>query len=401
MYYPRIADIKNAAKVLNTIMLRTPLQLNSELSNKYGANIYLKREDLTPVRSYKIRGAYNKMSSISSKNIVTCSAGNHAQGVALSCSLLKIKGKIFMPIITPQQKIEKVKKFGGNNIEIILKGDNFDESYEYAIESSDAEFIHPFDDQKVIEGQGTVGLEIIDQMKECPDIVIVPIGGGGLAAGLSAYIKEVSPKTQIIGIEPAGAPSMTMALKYGKPYKLDAISTFVDGAAVKKVGSLNYPICKTNLDDVLLIEEGHICSKILQMYNENGFIIEPAGVLSLCALDLMNIKNKTVVSVISGGNSDVFRMPEILDKSLIYEGLKHYMKIDFPQRPGALKEFILKVLGKTDDIIYFRYTKLINKEMGPVIIGLQLRQKDDIQNIITKMNMLNIRFEAIDNNCYI
>jgi threonine dehydratase len=401
MYYPRIADIKNAAKVLNTIMLRTPLQLNNELSNKYGANIYLKREDLTPVRSYKIRGAYNKMSSISSKNIVTCSAGNHAQGVALSCSLLKIQGKIFMPTITPQQKIEKVKKFGGNNVEIILKGDNFDESYDYARDSSDAEFIHPFDDQKVIEGQGTVGLEIIDQMKECPDYVIVPIGGGGLAAGLSAYIKEVSPKTQIIGIEPSTAPSMTMALKYGKPYKLDTISTFVDGAAVKKVGSLNYPICKANLDNVLLIEEGHICSKILQMYNENGFIIEPAGVLSLCALDLINIKNKTVVSIISGGNSDVFRMPEILDKSLIYEGLKHYMKIDFPQRPGALKEFVLKVLGKNDDIIYFRYTKLINKEMGPVIIGLQLRQKDDIQNIIIKMNMLNIRFEAIDNNCYI
>jgi len=401
MYYPRITDIKNAAKVLNTIMLRTPLQLNSELSNKYGANIYLKREDLTPVRSYKIRGAYNKMSSLSSKNIVTCSAGNHAQGVALSCSLLKIHGKIFMPTITPQQKIEKVKKFGGNKVEIILKGDNFDESYDYARDSSDAEFIHPFDDQKVIEGQGTVGLEIIDQLKECPDYVIIPIGGGGLAAGLSAYIKEVSPKTQIIGVEPVTAPSMTMALKYGKPYKLDTISTFVDGAAVKKVGSLNYPICKANLDNVLLIEEGHICSKILQMYNENGFIIEPAGVLSLCALDLMNIKNKTVVSVISGGNSDVFRMPEILDKSLIYEGLKHYMKIDFPQRPGALKEFILKVLGKNDDIIYFRYTKLINKEMGPVIIGFQLKQKDDIQNIVTKMNMLNIRFEAIDNNCYI
>jgi threonine dehydratase len=401
LYYPRITDIKNAAKVLNTIMLRTPLQLNSELSNKYGANIYLKREDLTPVRSYKIRGAYNKMSSLETKNIVTCSAGNHAQGVALSCSLLKIHGKIFMPTITPQQKIEKVKKFGGNKVEIILKGDNFDESYDYARDSSNAEFIHPFDDQKVIEGQGTVGLEIIDQMKGCPDIVIVPIGGGGLAAGLSAYIKEVSPKTRIIGVEPAGAPSMTMALKYGKPYKLDAISTFVDGAAVKKVGSLNYPICKTNLENVLLIEEGHICSKILQMYNENGFIIEPAGILSLCALDLMNIKNKTVVSVISGGNSDVFRMPEILDKSLIYEGLKNYMKIDFPQRPGALKEFILNVLGKNDDIIYFRYTKLINKEMGPVIIGLQLKQKDDIQNIITKMNMLNIRFEAIDNNCYI
>jgi threonine dehydratase len=401
MYYPQVTNIKNAANILSRIMTKTPLQLNKELSNKYGANIYLKREDHTPVRSYKIRGAYNKMSSITSKNIVTCSAGNHAQGVALSCSLLNIHGKIFMPTITPQQKIERVKKFGGNSVEIILKGDNFDEAYEYATESSDAEFIHPFDDQKVIEGQGTVGLEIMEQLDDFIDYVIVPIGGGGLASGLSSYIKELSPMTRIIGVEPAGAPSMTMALKYGKPYKLDTISTFVDGAAVKKVGSLNYPICKKNLDSVLLIEEGHICSKILQMYNDNGFIIEPAGVLSLCALDLMNIKNKNVVSVISGGNSDVFRMPEILDKSLIYEGLKHYMKIDFPQRPGALKEFILKILGKGDDIIYFRYIKLINKEMGPVIIGIQVKNRDDIHIIHTNMHRANIKFESIDNNSYI
>jgi threonine dehydratase len=401
MYYPQVTNIKNAANILSRIMTKTPLQLNKELSNKYGANIYLKREDHTPVRSYKIRGAYNKMSSITSKNIVTCSAGNHAQGVALSCSLLNIHGKIFMPTITPQQKIERVKKFGGNSVEIILKGDNFDEAYEYATESSDVEFIHPFDDQKVIEGQGTVGLEIMEQMDDFIDYVIVPIGGGGLASGLSSYIKELSPMTRIIGVEPAGAPSMTMALKYGKPYKLDTISTFVDGAAVKKVGSLNYPICKKNLDSVLLIEEGHICSKILQMYNDNGFIIEPAGVLSLCALDLMNIKNKNVVSVISGGNSDVFRMPEILDKSLIYEGLKHYMKIDFPQRPGALKEFILKILGKGDDIIYFRYIKLINKEMGPVIIGIQVKERDDIHIIHKNMHKANIKFESIDNNSYI
>jgi threonine dehydratase len=398
MYYPKISRIEQAFKGLQTILQKTPLQFNHELSSKHGASIFLKREDLTPVRSYKIRGAFNKMSSITSKNIVSCSAGNHAQGVAFSCHYLGIKGTIFMPTNTPEQKIHKVRQFGGSMVEIVLEGSNFDQSFLAAKTYSDLtkkEFVHPFDDEKVIEGQGTVGLEIMKQMTLPIDYVILPVGGGGLAAGVSSYIKTVSPSTKIIGVEPLGAPSLTEAIKQNKVITLDTITTFVDGASVKKVGDLNFPICQKNLEDVLLIDEGHVCSKILQLYNENGFIIEPAGVLSLCALDVLDLKHKNVVCVVSGGNSDVFRMPEILERSLVYEGLKHYFKIEFPQKPGALKDFVMKVLGKDDDIIYFRYTRLINKETGPVILGIQIKSKNDLLPILENMKTLGIVYERI------
>jgi threonine dehydratase len=406
-YYPNTKLILDATSLIRSLFPSTPLTLNYELTQKYNSNIYLKREDLTPVRSYKIRGAFNKMNSLTNeeqyKGIVTCSAGNHAQGVAFSCQKLGITGDIFMPKITTKQKINKVEKFGGKYVKIFLEGNNFDESFEiskkYSIEKK-KEFIHPFDDEKVIEGQASVGVEIIHDMKNIPiDFLFLPIGGGGLSAGVSTFIKEVSPFTKIIGVEPLGAASMTEAFKQNKIIALDKINTFVDGASVKKVGELNYPICKKNLDDILLIDEGHVCSKILEMYNECGYIIEPAGVLSLCALDIMknDIKHKNVVSVISGGNSDVFRMTEIMERSLIYEGLKHYFKIEFPQKAGALKEFILKVLGTNDDIIYFKYTKLINKETGPVIIGIETKSKDDIKLLISNMNKYGITYEKLNN----
>ena len=390
--------------LLKSILKPTPLTFDSDLSDKYNCNIYLKREDLTPVRSYKIRGAYNKMSNISNQNgIVTCSAGNHAQGVALSCNNLKIKGNIFMPKITTKQKIDKVKKFGGKYINIFLEGNNFDECFDiskkYCLEHY-KEFIHPFDDEKVIEGQATVGLEILETLKNTKlDYLFLPIGGGGLSAGVSAYIKHLSPKTKIIGVEPLGAPSMYESFKNNKVIKLDKINTFVDGASVKKVGDLNYPICKKNLDDIILIDEGHVCSKILEMYNEQGLIIEPAGVLSLCALDIMHsdIKNKNCVSVVSGGNSDVFRMTEIMERSLIYEGRKHYFKIEFPQKTGALKEFVMSVLGPNDDIIFFKYIKLINKETGPVILGIENKSKDDVKLMIKNMEKYGIIYEKITN----
>jgi threonine dehydratase len=350
------------------------------------------------VRSYKLRGAYNKLTSITSKTIVSCSAGNHAQGVALSCQYLSIKGNIFMPTNTPLQKINKVKQFGGELITIHLEGSTFDQSFYAAKQYSEkegGEFIHPFDDEKVIEGQGTVGLEILSQSKSPIDYIVLPVGGGGLAAGVSSYTKAISPSTKIIGVEPLGAPSMTEAFKQNKVVILDSITSFVDGASVKKVGDLTFPICKKHLDKLILIDEGHVCSKILQMYNEHGFIIEPAGVLSLCALDTMDIdiKNKNIVCIVSGGNSDVFRMPDILERSLVYEGLKHYFRIEFPQRPGALKEFIMQVMGKDDDIIYFRYTRLINRETGPVIIGIQLKQKADLARLIQNMNDAGIIYE--------
>lgn len=398
MYFPSVQKIKAAYNTIQRVLKNTPLQFNNELSKKHSATIFLKREDLTPVRSYKLRGAYNKLSSIKSSTIVSCSAGNHAQGVALSCQQLSIKGNIFMPTNTPLQKINKVKQFGGDLIKIHLEGSTFDQSFYAAKQFSEkegGEFIHPFDDEKVIEGQGTVGLELLSQSKKPIDYIFLPVGGGGLAAGVSSYIKTLSPSTKIIGVEPLGAPSMTEAFKQNKVVILDSITTFVDGASVKKVGDLNFPICKKHLDNLLLIDEGHVCSKILQMYNEHGFIIEPAGVLSLCALDTMglDIKNKHVVCIVSGGNSDVFRMPDILERSLVYEGLKHYFRIEFPQRPGALKEFIMQVMGKDDDIIYFRYTRLINRETGPVIIGIQLKQKDDLGRLIQKMNDAGIMYE--------
>ena len=387
-----------ALQLIRTLFKETPLELNSNLSRKHNTNIFLKREDLTPVRSYKIRGAFNKMSSLLNKNpIVTCSAGNHAQGVAYSCEKLKIQGTIFMPTITPEQKIQKVKQFGKGSIQIELVGNNFDDCFKEAKEYSinnNQEFIHPFDDKKVIEGQATVGEEIIEQMNRASiDILILPIGGGGLAAGVSQYIKNKSPTTKIIGVEPLGAPSMSISLNNNKIITLDTINTFIDGAAVKTVGTLNFPICKKYIDQMLLINEGHVCSKIIQMYNENGYIIEPAGVLSLCALDLLKIKDKNVVCIISGGNSDVFRMPEILERALIYEGFKHYFRIEFPQKAGALKNFILTCLGPYDDIIYFRYTKLINKEMGPVIIGIESKY---ISELLRKMKEQNITYEKLD-----
>jgi threonine dehydratase len=404
MYYPTIHNIKLASKRLQRIIQVTPLELNTQLSKTYKAKIYLKREDLTPVRSYKIRGAFNKMNSLKNKNgIVSCSAGNHAQGVAFSCNKLKIKGDIFMPKITTKQKIDKVKKFGGEYVNIFLEGNNFDESFDisnkYCIEQNKV-FVHPFDDEKVIEGQATVGLEILhDLYNKHLDYLFLPIGGGGLAAGVSSYIKAVSPSTKIIGVEPLGAPSMYEAFKQNKVIKLDKINSFVDGASVKKVGDLNYPICKNNIDDIILIDEGHVCSKILEMYNDKGIIIEPAGVLSLCALDIMSddIKNKTCVSIISGGNSDVFRMPEILERSLIYEGRKHYFKIEFAQKAGALKEFVMSVLGPNDDIIFFKYTKLINRETGPVLIGIEIKHKSDIQILIKNMEKCGITYEKLTN----
>jgi threonine dehydratase len=400
-YYPKLANIEKAVKRIASVCKPTPLQFNQELSAHHKANVYLKREDLGPVRSYKLRGAYNKMFYSNAKSVVTCSAGNHAQGVAFSCSTLDIMGDIFMPTITTQQKIQKVKQFGGKNVNIFLQGSNLDESFEFAKKHANyqnKEFVHPFDDEKVIEGQATVGVEIILQMKERHiDYIFLPVGGGGLASGVSSYIKEVSPNTEIIGVEPKGAPSMFEAFQANKVVKLDSIDSFVDGASVKRVGDLNFPICKKNLEDMILIDEGHVCSKMIQLYNENGFIIEPAGVLSLCALDMYpELQGKNIVSIITGGNSDVFRMPEILEKSLVYEGLKHYFKIHFAQKAGSLKEFVLKALGPTDDIIYFRYTRAINKETAPVVIGLQVRTKEDIQKVMKNMNSLGFSYEKLN-----
>ncbi|WP_026713253.1 threonine ammonia-lyase IlvA [Flavobacterium daejeonense] len=398
-------QIEEAKKQLQDVVMATPLSKNLNLSNEFNATILLKREDLQTVRSYKIRGAYNKISTLTAEEqeqgVICASAGNHAQGVAYSCKLLQIKGKIYMPKTTPKQKIKQVKLFGENYVEIILTGDTFDDAYAAAIAESTKNkmaFIHPFDDEKVIAGQGTVGLEILESYKKPIDYVFVPIGGGGLASGLSEVFKHLSPQTKIIGVEPEGAPSMQTSIANNKVTVLDNIDKFVDGAAVKQVGKLTFDICKKSLSDIILVPEGKVCTSILRLYNEEAMVVEPAGALSIAALDFYKekIKGKTVVCIVSGSNNDIERTAEIKERSLLYEGLMHYFMIQFPQRPGALKEFVNDILGPDDDITYFQFTKKNNRETGPAVVGLELKNKNDIEAIKTKMNNKGFEYKYLN-----
>ena len=406
-YIPTVEAIEKASSVLEEILEPTPFQKNQNLSSLYEANIFLKREDLQMVRSYKIRGAYNKIRSIdpdSMQNGIVCaSAGNHAQGVAFSCSKLKIMGSIFMPTTTPKQKIEQVRMFGKEYIEIILTGDTFDAANSAAIrfaKENDKTFIPPFDDPKVMEGQGTIGREILNQSKVKLDYIFVPIGGGGLASGLGPYIRQMSPDTKIIGVEPAGAPCMKAAIEAGKVVKLEQIDKFVDGAAVQEAGSLTYQVCKEVLDDIVVVPEGAVCTTIIQMYNKSAIVVEPAGALSSAALRFYadKIKGKNVACIVSGSNNDITRMEEIREKSLLYEGLKHYFLVNFPQKSGAVLSFIRDVIGPKDDLVYIQYIKKTNKESGPALIGIEVSEKEEFDELIKRMEANNIKFEYINEN---
>ena len=398
VYFPSIDDVKAAAKTIKKVSAVTPLNLSLRYSKQFDANIFLKREDLQQVRSYKIRGAYNKISSLTSRQsecgVVCASAGNHAQGVALSCKLLKIKGTIYMPAPTPNQKIEQVKMFGEDFIEIKLVGDTFDDANYAAMlecEELGKTFIHPFNDEKVIEGQATIALEIIKQSNKLIDYVFIAVGGGGLAAGLSTVFKILSPNTKIIGVEPEGAPSMTTSIKNNKNTTLESIEKFIDGAAVKRVGDLNFAICKENLDAMITVPEGKVCETILELYNRDAIVVEPAGALSISALDFYaeEIKGKHVVCVVSGSNNDITRTSEIKERALLYANLKHYFILKFPQRAGALKEFVVDILGENDDITYFQYAKKTNRENGSAVVGVQLKSASDLEPLITKMKQHN------------
>lgn len=395
-----------AAKRLQNIVNRTPLQLNANLSRKYHCNVYLKREDLQVVRSYKLRGAYNMMKSLPVEQlkagVVCASAGNHAQGFAYSCRKLGVKGVVFMPIITPKQKVNQTKMFGESNIEIKLVGDTFDDCAVAAkkfTEENNMTFIPPFDDHRIIEGQATVGVEILEDLSDV-DYIFIPVGGGGLASGIGSYFKIFSPQTKIIGLEPEGAPSMLEALKAGHPVTLDQIERFVDGAAVKRIGDLTFSICKEVLDDMKLVPEGKICTTILKLYNEDAIVAEPAGAMSIAALDDFadQIKGKNVVCIVSGSNNDIDRMQEIKERSLQYEGLKHYFLISFAQRPGALKEFVSYVLSPTDDITRFEYMQKHNKENGPALVGIELQSKSDYEILIRNLEKYNIRYTELNKN---
>jgi len=404
-YFPNIEDVVKANIRLKKILDRTPLHPDLNLSEKYEASVFLKREDLQIVRSYKIRGAYNKMVSLSeidlAKGIVCASAGNHAQGVAYSCNKLKVQGKIFMPVTTPNQKVTQVKMFGKQYVDVVLTGDTFDDAYTQALADSEKNqqvFIHPFDDPKVIEGQGTVALEILEQTDNAIDYLFVPIGGGGLVAGVGSYFKRLSPHTKIIGIEPEGAPAMMQSIENDEVITLQKINKFVDGAAVQRVGNITFPIAKKVIDKMVLIPEGKVCSTILTLYNEEAIVVEPAGALSIAALDYYKneIKGKNVVCIVSGSNNDITRTEEIKERSMLYEGLKHYFLVTFPQRAGALKEFVVEVLGPDDDIVLFEYSKKNSREKGPALIGIVVKQRDDYYRLIENMEKKKFTYEYLN-----
>lgn len=399
-------EFHKAALRLKKIVTKTPLVFNQSLSHKYQCNVYLKREDLQIVRSYKLRGAYNMMSSLPveqlAKGVVCASAGNHAQGFAYSCKKLGAKGVVFMPIITPNQKVKQTRMFGEDYIEVVLVGDTFDDcavaAKEYT-EKNGMTFIPPFDDYRIIEGQGTVAVEILEELSDI-DYVFIPVGGGGLSAGVGTFFKTFSPRTKIIGLEPEGAPSMKRALEAGHPVTLDSIDRFVDGAAVKRVGDLTFSICKEVLDDMHLVPEGKICSTILKLYNEDAIVVEPAGALSIAALDDYAdvIKGKNIVCIVSGSNNDIDRMQEIKERSLQYEGLKHYFLVRFAQRPGALKEFVNHVLGPNDDITRFEYMQKHNKETGPALVGVELQSREDYEVLLRNMDKYHINYTELNKN---
>ena len=404
-YKVTLQKVKEAATTIKNVVVTSPLVQNLNYSKQFYANIFLKREDLQQVRSYKIRGAFNKISSLSfeerTRGIVCASAGNHAQGVAFACNHLKIKGTIFMPSPTPKQKIEQVKMFGNGFVDIQLVGDTFDDANTEAkrlCTTLNKTFVHPFNDEKIIEGQATVALEILEQSKQFIDYVFVPVGGGGLASGLSSVFKIVSPNTKIIGVEPAGAPSMKMAFKHNKNVLLPKIDKFIDGAAVQQVGDKTFAICKENLDKIVTVDEGKVCQTILDLYNKNAIVVEPAGALTLSVLDDFTdeIKGKNVVCIVSGSNNDITRTAEIKERALLHQQLKHYFIIRFPQRAGALKEFVADILGEQDDITFFEYSKKTSRENGPAVVGIELQKQEDLLPLISRMKKRNFYGEYLN-----
>jgi threonine dehydratase len=395
MTHKKILESWNRIK---DVVIKTPLEFNQRLSKKYNCNVYLKREDLQVTRSFKIRGSFNKISKMvdKSEKLICASAGNHAQGVAYSCNKLNLEGHIFVPEQTSLQKINRIKYFGEDNIDLKIIGKNFDDCLENAYkfqEEHGGKFIHPFDDMDIIYGQGTIGLEIKEELD--PDILICPVGGGGLISGITMFLKDNHIK--IYGTEPSLAPSLSEAFIQKQPIKLPNINTFVDGASVAQIGLNNYNILDNNLEDIFKINNGEVCCEMLELYQNDGIIAEPAGALPICALNKIdNIEGKNVVCILSGGNNDLSRYPEIIEKALIYEGKKHYFIIQFKQKPGELKNFVNNILNQGDNITRFEYIKKTNKDYGDVIVGIEIAEKGNIYKIIKKMNLFNYKFKKLE-----
>lgn len=403
---PSLEGVQKAVSRLDGVIRKTPWEYNERLSELTNASVFFKREDLQQIRSFKIRGAYNKISSLTptqrSGGIVCASAGNHAQGVAFSCKKLQIQGDIYMPATTPQQKVSQVRMFGEHYVNIILTGDTYDACQKQALKQAEKEkkvFIHPFDDKEVIEGQGTLALEIIENSKSPIDYIFVPIGGGGLITGILTVFQSLSPQTTIIGVEPEGAPSMQQALAEGKRISLKKMDRFVDGAAVRQVGVMPFEICKSSQIEVIRVHEGKICQTILDLYNKEGIVAEPAGALAIAAVDQFKgvLKGKRVVVPLCGGNNDIIRMPEISERALLYANLKHYFLIEFPQRAGALKEFVTEILGPDDDITYFEFSKKSFRTNAPAVVGIQLKEAKDLSGLVERMKIHNFQFDYLNN----
>lgn len=403
-------EIRHAYSVLRPVVKRTPLQKDIYLSEEYQCNIFLKREDLQHVRSFKLRGAYYAISQLTeeelARGVVTASAGNHAQGVAYTCYKLQIPAKIYMPVTTPRQKIDQVLYFGGDYVEVILTGDTFDESYTASMaycQEVGSNYIPPFDDRDLIAGQASVAVEIFNKAEERGDKIAYlfgAIGGGGLMSGVLSHSKRVSPHTKVIGVEPAGAASMKAALEAGHPVELSEIDKFVDGASVGRVGDIPFDFISAMIDDVMVVPEGAVCTKIIDMYNRSAIVAEPAGALSIAALEEYRDKiiGKNVVCIISGGNNDITRMQEIEERSLVYEGYQQYFLLNFPQRAGALKEFVSDILSPADDITLFEYVKRNSRDSGPVVVGILLEDKNTYPDLIKRVAAFDPKYVEINKN---
>jgi threonine dehydratase len=381
----------------------SPLHRNARLSEITGAEVYLKREDLQPVRSYKIRGAYNLMAQLPDQQraagVVCASAGNHAQGVALSCQLLGIRGTVYLPRTTPRQKRDRIAELGRGQLTIELVGDTYDDASLEAVAHAsvtDAVLIPAFDDPRTIAGQGTVVSELTAQLGSLPDVLVLPVGGGGLLAGAVAWLSGQDGVTRLVGAEPAGAPSMTAALAAGHPVALDQIDTFVDGAAVRRIGDHTFAVVQSSAVEMRSVAEGRICSEMLDLYQTDGIVSEPAGALASAAIDqLGDLAGARVVCVLSGGNNDVLRYPEVVERSLVFEGLKHYFLITFPQEPGALRRFLDHALGPDDDIVLFEYVKRSSRETGPALVGIELARRTDLAPLLARLAELPLSVEPI------
>jgi len=399
------ADIDGAAKRIAPVVAPTPLQLSERLSDITGATVYLKREDLQVVRSYKLRGAYNLLVQLSDEElaagVVCSSAGNHAQGFAYACRSLGVHGRVYVPAKTPKQKRDRIRYHGREFIELIVGGSTYDLAAEAAradVERTGATLVPPYDDLRTMAGQGTIAVEILDQLGGEPDLVVVPVGGGGCIAGITTYLAERTSNTAVLGVEPAGAAAMMAALAAGEPVTLDAVDQFVDGAAVNRAGALPYAALAAAGDMVSIttVDEGAVCTAMLDLYQNEGIIAEPAGALSVAGLLETDIEpGTTVVCLISGGNNDVSRYGEVLERSLIHLGLKHYFLVDFPQEPGALRRFLDEVLGPNDDITLFEYVKRNNRDTGEALVGIQLGSAHDLDGLLARMRATEIHVETL------